>query len=27
VRADRASIGYRRWLRERDVRYGTLAAA
>jgi phenylpropionate dioxygenase-like ring-hydroxylating dioxygenase large terminal subunit len=26
VRADRASIGYRRWLRERDVRYGTVAA-
>jgi phenylpropionate dioxygenase-like ring-hydroxylating dioxygenase large terminal subunit len=27
VRADRASIGYRRWLRDRDVRYGTLAVA
>jgi phenylpropionate dioxygenase-like ring-hydroxylating dioxygenase large terminal subunit len=26
VRADRASVGYRRWLRERDVRYGTVAA-
>ncbi len=27
VRADRASIGYRRWLRERGVRYGTIPAA
>jgi phenylpropionate dioxygenase-like ring-hydroxylating dioxygenase large terminal subunit len=26
VRADRASIGYRRWLRDRGVRYGTIPA-